>query len=208
MRRLKRAFIAGSVLFTILSLAVYGTPIVRWYAGRLAGNWTDSDGDVLIVLAAEAEQGNVIGRSSFWRATYADRAWQTGHFRALVVSGGRQIGLDQSLAAIIGHFLAAYGVPKEKIFLEERSVSTRENALFTKEMISGWPGKKVLLTSDYHMFRARRAFEAAGLPVVPRPFPDIIKQSENPLYRVPCFWTLSEETVKIAVYWWRGWIRI
>ena len=207
MQRLKRAFIGGAVLFTILSLVIYGTPIVPWYAGRLAGNWTDSDGDILIVLAAEAEQGNIIGLSSYWRATYAIRAWRTGHFRAVVVSGGHETGVDEPLSVIIGRFLSANGIPQDKIFLEQRSTSTRENALFTKEMIAGWPGKKVLMTSDYHMFRARRAFEAAGLSVVPRPVPEVIKLSNNRLYRGPCAWMLVVETAKIAGYWWRGWIR-
>lgn len=207
MQRLKRWVQAACVTFTILFLAIYATPITRWYAARLTGNWTDSDGDVLIVLAAEAEPGDIIGLSSYWRATYAIRAWRSGHFRAVVVSGGHADGLDQPLAAIIGRFLSSNGIPQDKIFIEPHSVSTRENAVFTQRMIGTWPGKKVLLTSDYHMFRARRAFETAGLAVVPRPFPDVIKQSESLLYRGPCFWTLTEETVKIVVYWWRGWIR-
>ena len=76
----------------------------------------------------------------------------------------------------MGRFLTASGIPPDKILLETNSASTRENALFTAAMIQTLPGTKVLLTSDYHMFRARRAFEAAGLHVVPRPFPDVLKQ--------------------------------
>jgi uncharacterized SAM-binding protein YcdF (DUF218 family) len=207
MRRLKRTLLGVCVLFAILSLVIYGTPVDQWYASRLAGNWTDSDGDILIVLAAEAGPGNVIGLSSYWRATYAILAWRIGHFRSIVVSGGRAEGVAEPLAQMIGRFLAANGIPQDRIFLESRSVSTRENALYTKQMIGAWPGKKVLLTSDYHMFRARRAFEAAGLPVIPRPTPDVIKLAEHPLYRGLCFWTLALESVKIAGYRWRGWIR-
>jgi len=99
--------------------------------------------------------------ASYWRAVYAIRAWREGHFRAVVVSGWHTSGGHLSLAAVIGQFLTAYGIPKDKIFLEERSISTRENAVFIKQMVAAWPGTKVLLTSDVHMFRARRAFEAA-----------------------------------------------
>jgi uncharacterized SAM-binding protein YcdF (DUF218 family) len=73
-------------------------------------------------------------------------------------------------------------------------------------MIANLPGRKVLLTSDYHMFRAKRAFDAAGLTVIPRPFPDVIKQSNSWWNREYCFGMLTGETVKIAGYWWNGWL--
>jgi uncharacterized SAM-binding protein YcdF (DUF218 family) len=203
---LKRIFVRFCVLFTIATLIVQFSPLVRWYARALAGSWNDPDGDILIVLSADEQPDDMVGPVSYGRAIYAVRAWRAGHFHAVVISGGRPKGTHLSLAAVIGQFLAAYGVPKDRIFLEERSISTRENALFTKEMISSWPGRKVLLTSDAHMFRARRVFEAAGLPVAPRPVPDILKRFSNPVYRIPDAWSLFVETGKIAWYWQRGWI--
>lgn len=189
-------------------MIVQFTPLVRWYARWLAGPWNDPDGDILIVLSAEEQPDDIIGLISYGRAVYAVRAWREGHFRAVVVSGGHTKGGHLSLAAVIGQFLVAYGIPKDKVFLEERSTSTRENALFTKQLIAAWPGKKVLLTSDSHMFRARRTFEEAGLAVAPRPFPDVLKRVENPIYRLPDAWTLCLETLKIGYYWQRGWIHI
>ena len=67
-------------------------------------------------------------------------------------------------------------------------------------------GPKVLLTSDYHMFRAYRAFRKAGIDVQPRPFPDAIKQSMSRMNRWPVFLGLCTETTKIAYYFMRGWI--
>jgi hypothetical protein len=63
----------------------------------------------------------------------------------------------------------------------------------------GWP-------SDYHMFRARRAFENAGLHVVPRPFPDVQEQYNAFWNREYCVVTLASETGKIIWYWWKGWL--
>ncbi len=206
MKRLRRASACACILFTILFAVLQTTPILPWYAARLAGNWTDPDGDTLILLAAEAERPDLIGLSSYWRAVYAVRAWRTGHFRTVVVSGGPQSGIDEPRAVIIGRFLEANGIPKEKILIEPRSVSTRENALFTARLLAGKPGKTILLTSDYHMFRARRTFGAAGLTVVPRPFPDAMKQANTWYNREYCAGVLAVETAKIAVYWWRGWL--
>jgi len=206
-RKVIRVFCAASGLFIVLLLILQFTPVTRWYARRLSDNWTDSGGDVLIVLAAEQENPNIIGLSSYWRAVYAIRVWRSGHFRALVVSGGMPQGAGEPLAVVIGRFLIAYGIPQDKIFLETRSASTRENALFTAGMIAGWPGEKVLLTSDYHMFRARRAFEAVGLTVIPRPFPDVLKQYTSFWNREYCVVALASETAKIAWYWWKGWLK-
>ena len=179
---------------------------MRWYARALAGSWNDPDGDILIVLSADEQPDDMVGRFLTAAQSMPSAPWRAGHFHAVVISGGHPKGTHLSLAAVIGQFLAAYGVPKDRIFLEERSISTRENALFTKEMISSWPGRKVLLTSDAHMFRARRVFESAGLPVAPRPIPDILKRFGNPVYRIPDAWSLLVETGKIAWYWQRGWI--
>jgi uncharacterized SAM-binding protein YcdF (DUF218 family) len=204
----KRAFVRLSVLFTLIVLTLQLTPAVRWYARWLAGSWDEADGDVLIVLSAEETPDDMVGPVSYGRAVYAVRAWREGHYRAIVVSGGPTDGGHLPLARVMGQFLAAYGVPREKIFLEERSKSTRENALYTKELIGGWPGKKVLLTSDMHIFRARRAFEAAGLPVALHPYPDVLKRYADPMNRLPDAWSLCVETMKIGGYWYRGWIHL
>jgi uncharacterized SAM-binding protein YcdF (DUF218 family) len=206
MNQLKRLVTVGSVLFTLIFLIIQTTPLMPWYATRLAGNWTDADGDILIVLAAEVENGDIIGLSSYWRSVYAVNALRSGHFRTVVVSGGPQAGVREPRAVIIAHFLEANGIPTDRILLEPRAASTRENALFTKPLVANLPGRKVLLTSDYHMFRARRAFEAAGVNVIPRPFPDVAKQANSWFNREYCFGILADETVRIVGYWWNGWL--
>jgi len=105
--------------------------------------------DVLIVVAAERIDGDTLGLSSYWRSVYAGRAWRAGGFRRVVVAGA-------GVAPLIRDFLVGHGVPADAITLEEASTSTRENALNVARLLSGTPGTKVLLTSDYHMFRAGR----------------------------------------------------
>jgi uncharacterized SAM-binding protein YcdF (DUF218 family) len=68
------------------------------------------------------------------------------------------------------------------------------------------PGKKVLLTSDYHMFRAFRAFRKTGLQVEPRPFPDAYKRINKWNLRWPVFLDLCLEASKTGYYRMRGWI--
>ncbi len=188
----------------LLLLLVTFTPLDRWWATQLAGPWNDPKGEVLIVPGGSSLEDGTLGESSYWRAVYAARAWHEGGFKAIVLSGGGPPG--RSVAESMRDFLAAQGVPRESMWLETRSGNTRQNALFTKPILDGIPGRKVLLTSDYHMYRARRAFEKAGIDVLPRPFPDVRKRAQNLFYRWDAFLDLAQESAKIVKYFLRGWI--
>jgi uncharacterized SAM-binding protein YcdF (DUF218 family) len=89
---------------------------------------------------------------------------------------------------------------------EWRSTSTRENAIETAKLIQDMPGKKVLLTSDFHMYRAIRVFRKLGIEVTPMPVPDVLRSTEHWNGRFPAFETMVVESVKIAYYGLRGWI--
>lgn len=188
----------------LMLLIVTVTPLDAWWATHLAGPWNDPKGDVLIVLGGSPVQQGVIGESSYRRAVYAVRTWREGGFKAIVLIGGGPPG--HSVAEAMCDFMVAEGVPREMIWVETRSRSTRENALFAKAILDSIPGRKILLTSDYHMYRARLVFQKVGLEVVPRPFPDIRKRAENPLGRWDAFLELGTETGKIGYYYLRGWI--
>jgi uncharacterized SAM-binding protein YcdF (DUF218 family) len=188
----------------LLVLLVTVTPLVSWWAGVLAGPWEDPNGDVLIVLGGSLLEDRVMGPSSYWRSTYAVLAWGEGTFHRVVVSGGGFAGT--SIAEPMRDFLECRGIPRTAIQIETRAESTHENALYVTELLARVPGRKVLLTSDYHMFRAHRAFKKAGLEVLPRPFPDARKRASHWTGRWPAFLDLVGETVKIGYYCARGWI--
>jgi uncharacterized SAM-binding protein YcdF (DUF218 family) len=92
------------------------------------------------------------------------------------------------------------------IRVETESHSTRENALKSKVILDQLPGRKVLMSSDYHMFRATRVFRKAGIDIAPRPIPDAAKRMESWKDRWPVFLVLGLETVKVGYYFARGWI--
>jgi uncharacterized SAM-binding protein YcdF (DUF218 family) len=186
-----------------LMVMVTVTPIDSWWARLLAGLWNDPQGDVLIVLGGGTLEDGMLGQDSYWRSVYAVRVFREGGVREIILSGGHLHGVSVSQA--MRTFLVSQGVPGEIIVLEDRSYSTRQNALYTAPLLT-MPGRKILLTSDYHMFRASRVFAKAGIQVVPRPIPDILKRSSRWQGRWPAFQELSVETCKIVYYWLRGWI--
>lgn len=203
-RKAFRFLSAGFAGLGVLLALVTVTPLISWWAGALAGPWEDPNGDVLIVLGGSLLENGVIGQSSYWRSVYALLAWREGAFQRVLVSGGGPAG--SSIAETMRDFLACRGVPREVIQVETRSSNTHENALYVSALVTGVPGRKVLLTSDYHMFRAHRAFKKAGLEVLPRPFPDAMKRAAGWTGRWPAFLDLVRETIAIGYYYARGWI--
>lgn len=187
-----------------LYLIVTFTPIDGWWTNLLCGPIFDPKGDVLIVLGAEAFP-DAIGHESYLRAVYGIRAWRSGGFRRIVISGGR--GTNGMPAALpMRDFMVAEGVPASAITVETASTSTRENALNTRQMLTNSAGRMVLLTSDYHTFRAWHTFRKAGLNVEECAFPDLYKQIGLKTMRWTIFVTLCRETAAIGYYWARGWI--
>jgi uncharacterized SAM-binding protein YcdF (DUF218 family) len=198
----------SAVVYTLAGLGlvvvlVTGTPLVQWSALRLAGPWNDPQGDVLIVLAGSTMDG-ILGSSSYLRSEYAILAYRQGGFRTVVLSGGGPGSKPESV--VMEDFIACQGVPRSSIITETRSNSTRQNALFSRPLLDNLPGRKVLMTSDYHMFRAHRVFAKLGIDVLPRPIPDAGKLGSTWRGRLPAFLEIAQECAKIAYYYLRGWM--
>jgi uncharacterized SAM-binding protein YcdF (DUF218 family) len=182
----------------LITVLVMITPIDGWWARMYSGPIEQPKGDVLIVLSAAADDHGLISFSSYWRTRYALLAWRSGGFQKIVVTGGGGPGIVD--------FLVVEGVPREDIVAEWKSMSTRENAINTAQLVHNMPGKKVLLTSDFHMYRAIRLFRKAGVDVTPMPVPDVLKASEHVDGRFAAFQSLVVESTKIIYYRLHGWI--
>lgn len=194
---LYRASLFALAAIGLAAVLVMVTPVDRWWAHAYAGSIDQPRGDVLILLGAANDDGGYISYSTYWRARYAVRAWNGGGFKTIVVSGG---------GPSVTEFLAAEGVPRGAILAEWHSASTRDNGLHTRSLLSGVPGRKVLLTSDFHMYRALRVFQKLGVQVEPEPVPDVLKLSQHWYGRLSGFQTLVVETAKILDYRMHGWI--
>lgn len=197
-----RALAAIGFLYVIVTV----TPLVNWYARLLAGPWADPKGDTLIVLGGSMIGNGIIGESSYWRSIYAWRAYELDGFHRVIASGGSIEKPPFPVSLAMKNFMVCQGVPAGVITAETESRSTRENAVDTARLLAGDRSSKVLLTSDYHMFRASRVFAKVGLKVTPRPFPDALKRGDHWEGRWPVFIELCYETVKIAYYYARGWL--
>jgi uncharacterized SAM-binding protein YcdF (DUF218 family) len=193
--RLIRGFVLAIGCWWLL---VTFTPVDDWWASRLAQPWDSGKGDVLVVLGGDSLGDGVLGSTSYWRAVYTVRAMRAQTFRRVVITGG------SGSAEAIREFVLGNGLDTSNVVLETESHSTRENVLRSIGLIG--PGKVVLLTSEYHVWRASRAFRKAGVEVVTSPVPDVRKRSNTWYLRAGLFVELAIETGKIGWYRWKGWI--
>src|ERR1700730_1045104 len=93
LRRIKTAAVRGLALIGFAVVIVVVTPLDSWWAGKLAGTWDDPAGDILIVLGGSVLDDGQIGESSYWRCTYAARAYREGSFKQVAwTAGGRAAG--------------------------------------------------------------------------------------------------------------------
>jgi uncharacterized SAM-binding protein YcdF (DUF218 family) len=188
----------------VVVLLVTLTPLDSWWIHCLAGSAYRGRGDILIVLGGTTYSDDALTECSYLRAFYAARYYHERGFQKVIVSGGN--GSHEPTAVAISSFIQSRGVPAESIITETSSVSTRENALNVRPLLEKLPGRKALVTSDYHMFRARRVFAKLGIEVLPMPVPDVEKHVGTWSERWSAFWTMALETCKIGYYYARGWL--
>jgi uncharacterized SAM-binding protein YcdF (DUF218 family) len=104
------------------------------------------------------------------RIWHAARIYHAGKAPLLVLSGGHfaWMGERDVEAEAMQGFLRDLGVPAEALLLEGRSGNTRENAVFSAELLRERGVQRILLvTSALHMRRALGTFRAVGLDAVP-----------------------------------------
>lgn len=175
-----RFLVTVSVLVTVL--VVLSMPFVGdLVLGSLEWSYPTTSAvptpaDTIVVLG-----GNVVldlarptrlrlGRSTVQRCHYAAQLYrQAGHCR-LLLSGGR-IGWSAPIpteAEAMRDYMLEFGVRPEDIVLEDRSSTTYENALYSKDFLADrGSGRVFLVTEAAHMYRSEGCFRAQGVDVIP-----------------------------------------
>ena len=220
----RRMPLALGVLTALLILMTW-TPLSWVLAGTLEWQYSheprpDGDGDVIVVLSGTVFQARsyrpvpVLGRDTYVRCRHA--AWLHKNWRALpvLVSGGKtdEQAPEMSLAAAMVEYLQQEGVPEESLWIEDRSRSTYENAVYCAEILAEKGIERIILvTEGFHMPRAAACFRGQGLEVLAAPCGLGAVEFHNRLASwLPSYWALASnervfhEWMGLAWYWVRG----
>ena len=151
----------------ILALALLGAACAAGLMGFVYYQETHlpaiGDSDVIIVLGAQVKEDGTPSVALQRRLTAAlESYWQD---RQLIIVCGAQGGNEpRAEGDVMRDWLLEKGVPAEDVVAETASFNTRENLTYAKAIMEHRGLENALVvTSDYHVARALKLCEQAGI---------------------------------------------
>jgi uncharacterized SAM-binding protein YcdF (DUF218 family) len=174
-KRRKRSIIAATVLLIFFGNGFIINEAFRWWevpATPIAEIPQTYDVGIVLTGITSIDQqprDRVYFEKGADRIMHALHLYKIGKVRHILISGGsgNVVGSKESEAEELAQVLLMCGVPERDITIENQSRNTRENAVFSGEVLNRkFPGQSYLLiTSAFHMRRAEGCFRKAQVPV-------------------------------------------
>ncbi|SFB23440.1 MULTISPECIES: YdcF family protein [unclassified Bacillus (in: firmicutes)] len=167
-----KKIILGIVGLGFIYVAVLHFQIVQASKGDVPEN-----ADYMIVLGARVK-GTVPSLALKCRIDAAAEYAKKNKKTIVIASGGKGPGEEISEAESIRRELLKQGIEESRIILEDESTDTYENVENSKAYIPDEANSGILITNDFHIFRAVEIAKDKNLEVVGLP-------AETPLVAVP-----------------------
>lgn len=103
------------------------------------------------------------------RITHALQLYRMGKIKKILITGGQGLNPvnSQTEAETLERFLLMTGMPAADILIEDQAKNTAQNAQFSKDFLvkNGIDTNQefMLITSAFHMYRAKACFDKVGL---------------------------------------------
>jgi len=170
-KRLTIAIIAIALIFG--NEAIYNKLVNAWQPKPVvfASGVSYEAGIVLGGLSSFDKYGNGFFNGTADRFIQTCLLYKTGKIKKIIISGGSNAPNEPKDAHFQFAKMVELGIPASDIIVEDSSMSTFENAQFTKKKIDSLRLKPpfVLVTSAMHIPRAKMVFASAGVQVIPYP---------------------------------------
>lgn len=175
----EKAWIAAGLAAAFLVFASF--VFIESFILQAAVHKDNRKADVLLILGARV-RGEHISLSLKNRLDEGLAYLQRFPDTPVVVSGGKGAGEDITEAEAMKRYLIAKGIPSKQILKEDRSTNTFENILFSKQLLQSKSELSksaiMIVTSDFHMYRAKMLAGRADLQVYGYP-------AKTPLFTRP-----------------------
>jgi uncharacterized SAM-binding protein YcdF (DUF218 family) len=122
----------------------------------------DSGMDYLIVLGAQV-RGTRITKALQKRLDTAASYLKENPETMVIVSGGQGTGEDISEAEAMKRYLNRKGIDNRRILQENKSTSTYENILYSKELVVDQNSSVAIVTNGFHIYRALGIAKKQGM---------------------------------------------
>ena len=172
----KIIYIAIGVLY-IISTPIFSNNFFKLVEGSGHNNYRKpisaiDSADAIVVLSGMLGI-NEVGDSTYIEWGDPDRffgglaLFKAGKAQKLVFTGGKMPWdkAKKTEGEVLKEYAISNGIPSEKILVTKDVENTADEAVAVKELIN--PSKRIILvTSAYHMYRAKRLFEKQGFIVI------------------------------------------
>jgi uncharacterized SAM-binding protein YcdF (DUF218 family) len=118
--------------------------------------------DYIIILGARVK-GEIPSLALQYRIDAAANYMKKNKDTIAIASGGQGPGEDITEAEAIKRGLLKHGVDSKRILLEDKSTDTVENITFSKKLIPDHLETGLLVTNDFHLYRAKSIAKDQGL---------------------------------------------
>ena len=140
--------------------------------------------DYLIVLGARVK-GEKPSKSLKNRIKIAANYANSNPNTIVIVSGGKGKGEKISEAECMKRELIQLGIQKQRIIKEDQSTNTYQNLIFSKRLLPKGAKTGIVVTNDYHLYRAKKMARKVGLNVYGLPAKTPLKAIPNAYLREP-----------------------
>ena len=131
----------------------------------------DSNLDYIIVMGAQV-RGTAPSKSLLRRIEATVDYLNENPNTIAIVSGGQGDGENITEAQCMYNYLLQYGIPSERIIMEDKATSTEENIEFSMEIIKELSQEDCnigIVTNNFHVYRTVqvckvKGYEVSGLP--------------------------------------------
>ncbi|MGN1031169.1 MAG: YdcF family protein [Butyricicoccaceae bacterium] len=167
--------VLGHLVFGLWLVSLIAVQWLIWSNG-LRADESAQDADYLLVLGAGID-GDQPGKTLACRLETARQMLEANPDQLAVLCGGQ--GFDEIVpeSTVMKNWLIAHGISPDRLIEENRSRNTVQNiqnakALMDERSPAGY--RTAVLTSNFHLFRAKHLMERAGLDAcgVPAPMPN------------------------------------
>lgn len=169
-------YIVALVIFLIFSSPALYNQYAEWYQPKpatLAENAHHSFGILAGGFGSVDADGNGYFNSSSDRFLQTVKLYKAGIINQILISGGNSKKKDNGFeeGKWAKQEMIPFGIPDSVIFVEDRSDNTKENAANSKKILDSLlaPPPYVLITSAFHLPRAKRLYEQSGMEIIPFP---------------------------------------
>ena len=155
------------MILYVISFAVFAAAVMSYgISSRSSASIPDGDGSDTAVVVLGCRTYQTPGKMLLKRLNSAYEVMDAMPLSAGIMCGGQGPNEPRTEASAMAEYLESKGIEAGRLYLDETSTNTEENIANMRSILDSEPelaGRRlIVVTSDFHLLRARRLLRAAG----------------------------------------------